>query len=131
MPSAHGTGVRAFGSYDTGLHLPSSDVDLVILGTGYTDRQEQPKALNKFAEALRGANWKHRQLEVVGKAKVPIVKFVDEETGVAVDICFETRDGLKTSALARKAVETFPGACFPCKALIEITSRTLLALLEV
>ena len=45
-------------------------------------------------------------MEVVDKAKVPIVKFVDGTTGVAVDIAEEL--SLESSALARKVSAQFP-----------------------
>ena len=39
---------------------------------------------------------------------MPIVKFVDGVSGVAVDICLEETSGLESSNLARKATRTFP-----------------------
>ena len=109
--------VRPFGSFDTGLYLPESDIDLVCLGTpaeawrhnsSKEAKQQKGKLLHKLARALREADWPVEDLEVVDKAKVPIVKFVDGTTGVAVDICLEERSGLESSALARKASAQFP-----------------------
>lgn len=105
-----GASVRVFGSFSTGLYLPESDIDLVCVGTGLEDasKQERGRALHCFAEALRAASWRHTQLEVIDKAKVPIAKFVDVSTGISVDVCIETRDGLISSSLARKASAQFP-----------------------
>ena len=101
--------VKPFGSYATGLFLPSSDVDLVVLGLGLESKAERVAGLRQIAQALRReTSWRADELEVVEKAKVPIVKFVDAESGVAVDICLETRDGLASSNLARKAAQQFP-----------------------
>ena len=101
--------IRCFGSYDTGLWLPESDIDLVCLNTGVPSSQKlKGRALHRLGEALRRAPWRATQLEVVDKARVPIVKFVDGATGVAVDICLEELTGLQSSALARKALAKFP-----------------------
>ena len=101
--------IRCFGSYDTGLWLPESDIDLVCLNTGVPSSQKlKGRALHRLGEALRRAPWRAMQLEVVDKARVPIVKFVDSVTGVAVDICLEELTGLQSSALARKALAKFP-----------------------
>ena len=118
-----GATVRVFGSYSTGLFLPESDIDLVCVGTGLEDapKQARGKALHSFARALRAAPWLHSQLEVIDKAKVPIVKFVDGESGVAVDVCIETRDGLVSSSLAKKANNQFPAY----KVLVLVLKRFL------
>ena len=100
--------VKCFGSFDTGLYLPESDIDLVCLGTGVSSQKQKGRALHKLGDALRRAPWAVTQMEVVDKARVPIVKFVDGESGVAVDICLEETTGLQSSALARKAAAKFP-----------------------
>ncbi|KAL1511945.1 hypothetical protein AB1Y20_005225 [Prymnesium parvum] len=118
-----GASVRVFGSYSTGLYLPESDIDLVCIGTGLQDASkfERGKALHAFAAALRAAPWGHSRLEVIDKAKVPIVKFVDETSGVAVDVCIETRDGLLSASLATKANAQFPAY----KVLVLVLKRFL------
>eukprot|EP00965_Chrysotila_dentata_P179585 5929503-Pleurochrysis_carterae.AAC.3 len=99
--------VQPFGSYATGLYLPSSDIDLVVLGAGPETKQEQVAALKRIASALRAAEWQADDLEVIANAKVPIVKFRHADSGLDVDICLESRDGLLSSALARKASRKF------------------------
>eukprot|EP00966_Prymnesium_polylepis_P234756 5430160-Prymnesium_polylepis.1 len=118
-----GASVRVFGSFSTGLYLPESDIDLVCVGTGLEDASKSVRgaALHRFAAALRAAPWSHAQLEVVDKAKVPIIKFVDGATAVAVDVCIETRDGLISSSLARKANGQFPAY----KVLVLVLKRFL------
>ena len=99
--------VRAFGSYDTGLFLPESDIDIVCLDTGVHTKQ-RGTALHKLARALRRAEWPISEMEVVDKARVPIIKFVDGQSGIPVDICLEERSGLSSSDLTRKAARQFP-----------------------
>ena len=101
--------VRIFGSYDTDLYLPESDIDLVCIGTGVgASARARGKELHRLGAALGRVPWRAAQLEVVDKARVPIVKFVDSVSGVAVDICLEETSGLQSSNLARKATRTFP-----------------------
>ena len=108
--------VRAFGSFDTGLYLPESDIDLVCLGTGATNQKQKGRALYRISEMLRRAAWRAAKVEVVDKARVPIIKFVDVESGVAVDICLEETTGLQSSQLARKAAEKY--ACIRMNAIL-------------
>ena len=101
--------VHAFGSYQTGLYLPESDIDLTCLDTGIrSGGKQRTSALQQLGRALRRAPWPLVNLEVVATAKVPIVKFIDGETGIAVDICVEERSGFGSSQLARKAMDSFP-----------------------
>ena len=101
--------VEAFGSYQTGLYLPESDIDLVCTGTGVPAAQKlRGAALHRIAAAVRSADWPVSEMEVVDKAKVPIVKFVDGESGVSVDVCLEETSGLLSSELATRAARQFP-----------------------
>ena len=97
-----GARILPFGSFDTGLYLPESDIDLVATGTpaeGFGGlgskeaKQRKGKLLHRLAQALRSASWPIHEMEVVDKAKVPIVKFVDSATVVHVDVCLEERSG--------------------------------------
>lgn len=108
LPSFASAEVHPFGSFATGIYLPSSDIDLVVLDSGHVQKAEQVEGLRLLESALRSASWRAEHIEVIGSAKVPIVKYLDCVSGLAVDICLETRDGLRSSALARKAAERFP-----------------------
>jgi non-canonical poly(A) RNA polymerase PAPD5/7 len=103
-----GAEVKPFGSYATGLYLPSSDVDIVVFGMGLETKPSRVAGLEQLAQRLEAAEWRVTELEVIGKAKVPIVKFIDVRSGVHVDICLEVRDGIQSSNLARKASTQFP-----------------------
>ena len=75
--------VRAFGTGPLGLHLPTSSVAIVMIGNWTSP------PLFALEEELRIADiaCKH-SLTVIIKANVPIVTFIDKETGLKVNICF-------------------------------------------
>ncbi|KAK7856579.1 non-canonical poly(a) rna polymerase papd5 [Quercus suber] len=81
--------VEVFGSFKTGLYLPSSDIDVVILGSGLQIPQKGLVALSR-ALSQRGLA---KNIQVIGKARVPIVKFVEKKSGVAFDISFDVQNG--------------------------------------
>jgi len=100
--------VTPFGSYSTGLFLPSSDVDVVVLGIGLESKAKRVAGLHRLADQMDLSRWRVENLEVIDKAKVPIVKFFDMQSRIDVDICIEVRDGITSSRLAKKAAEQFP-----------------------
>jgi non-canonical poly(A) RNA polymerase PAPD5/7 len=93
--------LHVFGSYATGLHLPSSDIDCVVLDC------DDPNALQAMAKVIR-ADGGFERIQVIGKAKVPIIKFEDAETGIPMNICFGQADGLANTDLVRKYLEQMP-----------------------
>eukprot|EP00055_Hartaetosiga_balthica_P008064 m.28892 g.28892 ORF g.28892 m.28892 type:complete len:415 (+) comp6101_c0_seq1:42-1286(+) len=78
--------VCVFGSYKTDLYLPTSDIDIVVHGSW------PALPLNTLAHALENANIPDR-MEVIAKARVPIVKFRDERSQIHVDISFNQPSG--------------------------------------
>ena len=98
--------VYPFGSYPTGLYLPTSDMDLVIVSDGVmsgksASKYHAKKYLWRFANGLEsGGMIRDRIVEIISKAKVPLVKFVHKKTSLKVDISFENTGGLR-------AVHTF------------------------
>ncbi|TEA17765.1 Non-canonical poly(A) RNA polymerase PAPD5 [Colletotrichum sidae] len=97
--------VRPFGSYMSGLYLPTADMDLVIcarrwLEGGYTEFLGM-KALRQFGKFLSQSKiTNYNSMEFIAGAKVPLVKYIDNYTGLRVDISFDRLDG-------PKAVKTF------------------------
>lgn len=83
--------VRFFGSLATDLLLPSSDVDLVILGV--------PSVQSNLwiVRALLTRNGFCAAPTVIAHAKVPLVKFTDSTTGIDVDISFDHANGLQNT----------------------------------
>ncbi|KAI9660106.1 MAG: hypothetical protein M1821_001458 [Bathelium mastoideum] len=93
--------VECFGSFAAGLYLPTADMDLVALSdqfvSGYPPRLGHGKSNNIYLIAERIDNagiMQYKSKEVVAKAKVPLVKFIDSETGLRVDVSFENPTGV-------------------------------------
>ncbi|KAJ8912839.1 hypothetical protein NQ315_007970 [Exocentrus adspersus] len=73
--------VEIFGSYRTGLYLPTSDIDLVVIV--------------------------ENSIKVLDKASVPIVKLIDKKTDIKVDISFNMCNGVKSAELIKTYIEKF------------------------
>ncbi|GMF46560.1 unnamed protein product [Phytophthora fragariaefolia] len=103
--------VETFGSYSTGIWLPSSDVDLVILdAAGVSDSQMTAEHLKELAKVLEKKQWVESLL-VLDTAKVPVLKLVSAETSVPIDITFEsaaTHSGLLARDLIKRYAENMP-----------------------
>lgn len=98
-----GSRVLVYGSELTGLCLPSSDLDLAVLGA--TERA--PECLRRLAKCLRQSG-RVSNMEVIESAKVPIIKVVHVDGGVAADLSFNTVDGVTTGWLMRDLMVEFP-----------------------
>ncbi|XP_071516564.1 terminal nucleotidyltransferase 4B-like [Panulirus ornatus] len=95
--------VEIFGSFRTGLYLPTSDIDLVVIGKwDALPLRTLEKALldNKIAEPS--------SLKVLDRASVPIVKLTDSETDVKVDISFNMNSGVNSARLIKEFKHRFP-----------------------
>lgn len=94
-----------FGSYMSGMYLPTADMDIAVCSDSYVSRNI-PKyskkgnlyALQNYIRQIGIA--KNDAVEVIAKAKVPLVKFTDKLTSLKVDLSFEKTDG-------RRAIKTF------------------------
>ena len=92
--------VRCFGSFAAGLYLPNADMDIVINSnrfnaTGQETICQSKNQLYKFGEYIRASRMaKEGSVEVIAKAKVPIIKFVDRLTALKVDVSFENNTGI-------------------------------------
>lgn len=96
--------VKVFGSFATGLYLPTSDIDVVILNSGRGTVQSRLRALEAELKAARIG----RKIEVIGKAKVPIMKFLERESGIAFDVSLDTRRELDSVDMIKEAVREAP-----------------------
>ncbi|KAK7959204.1 uncharacterized protein PG986_004058 [Apiospora aurea] len=97
--------IRAFGSFMSGLYLPTADMDLVIcsqsfLKTGVAKYNSKNKLwqMSRFLEGRRVAY--QNEIEVVAGAKVPLLKYCDSWTGLKIDVSLEKYDGIR-------AIKTF------------------------
>nr|XP_043623972.1 terminal nucleotidyltransferase 4B [Erigeron canadensis] len=96
--------VEVFGSFKTGLFLPSSDVDMVILESDIRSPQMGLRALSR-ALSQRGVA---KQIQVIGKARVPIIKFVEKRSGISFDVSFDMDNGPKAAIYIQDAISKWP-----------------------
>ncbi|PVZ97778.1 hypothetical protein BB558_006244 [Smittium angustum] len=99
--------VVCFGSYLTGLYLPTSDLDVTVCVVStatneiceeYEDKVKKKKLLYQISHALRGAKFSD-YCEIIGNARVPIIKTKERYTNVSLDISINSISGLKTAKI--------------------------------
>ncbi|KAG1674852.1 hypothetical protein FOA52_015240 [Chlamydomonas sp. UWO 241] len=96
--------VEVFGSFATGLYVPTSDVDLVVLNT-QSDIQRGLKALANKLSMERIA----QGVQVLAKARVPIIKFETVDYGnLAFDISFDVPNGPQAAVLVKDFIGEWP-----------------------
>ncbi|KAI3988368.1 hypothetical protein MKX01_012157 [Papaver californicum] len=96
--------VEVFGSFKTGLYLPTSDIDVVILDSKVRTPQMGLHALSK-ALSQRGIG---KKIQVIAKARVPIIKFIERQSGVNFDISFDVENGPKAAEFIKDAISKMP-----------------------
>ncbi|OBT77948.1 hypothetical protein VF21_04298 [Pseudogymnoascus sp. 05NY08] len=109
----HDADILPFGSYPAGLYLPTADMDLVFVSRGYMDggygKYTNKNALFRFRDFLdREKIAAPYSIEVISKAKVPLVKYIDYYTGLRVDVSFENDTGLIANKTFQNWKDTFP-----------------------
>ena len=98
--------VFAFGSFMSGLYLPTADMDLVVCSASFMrggppTYQSAKSWLYKFQKLLVAQRVAEPDsIEVISRARIPLVKYVDKVTGLKVDVSFENLGGVD-------AVDTF------------------------
>lgn len=106
--------MRAFGSFPAGLYLPTADMDLVCVSSEFMNGGNKV-----FGQGMRGIRHfrafisreklaLNDQVEMIGKAKVPLIKYVDRITGLKVDISFENDTGLIANNTFQNWKKEFP-----------------------
>lgn len=95
-----------FGSFMSGLYLPTADMDLVVCSPSFM-RGGPPTFMSakswlyKFRKLLVAQRIAEQDsIEVIAHARIPLVKFIDRATGLRVDVSFENLGGVK-------AIDTF------------------------
>ena len=97
-----------FGSYCTGLSLPHSDVDITLRLPGSTP-QSTPNDLRDVQTAITCLPFTRLPaFQLVGRARVPILRYVDEDRGVKVDMCVNQEDGVKAVDVIRSYLTAYP-----------------------
>ncbi|KAF7652196.1 hypothetical protein LDENG_00100040 [Lucifuga dentata] len=94
--------VEIFGSFSTGLYLPTSDIDLVVFG-----KWDHPP-LQELEQALKKHNVSGPYpIKVLDKATVPIIKLTDQETEVKVDISFNVETAVRAAQLIKSYLKKY------------------------
>ncbi|KAJ1308737.1 hypothetical protein OPQ81_004428 [Rhizoctonia solani] len=98
--------VQPFGSFETGLYLPLGDIDLVISSDSIV-RVTPASALGWIARALRDRGLAYN-VQIIAKAKVPIVKFVTTLGGFKVDISLNQVNGVSAGKIINNFLTQLP-----------------------
>ncbi|KAI1423467.1 hypothetical protein F5Y12DRAFT_757100 [Xylaria sp. FL1777] len=115
--------ILPFGSFMSGLYLPTADMDIAICSQDFIDGKAPIYDKKKFLFHMRAHLEMHKvafrnSVEAITKAKVPLLKYTDDYTGLKVDISFEKMDGYKAIDTFRKWKRQYP-AMPPLVAIIK------------
>jgi non-canonical poly(A) RNA polymerase PAPD5/7 len=111
---SHGAVVRPFGSFAAGLYLPNGDMDLVLHGQQFqrTNRPEMCQRKNQlfqFYHALMRTNLCLRDsATLIANARVPIIKWIDDLTGLHVDLSFDNASGTNVVGMYHDWNQKYP-----------------------
>jgi non-canonical poly(A) RNA polymerase PAPD5/7 len=105
--------VLPFGSFMSGLYLPTADMDIAICSKAFIERGSAVYDKKKSLYNMRAHLEKYKvhyggPIEAITKAKVPLLKYTDNHTGLKVDISFEKMDGYNAVNTFRKWREQYP-----------------------
>ena len=98
-----GSKLHPFGSAETGLVLRRGDVDLCLV---VKDIRKPKSVLRHLANVLESEDY--RDIQTIGRAKVPIVKFTDAATGIPVDLSLNNALALRNTELIAAYVDLDP-----------------------
>jgi non-canonical poly(A) RNA polymerase PAPD5/7 len=107
--------IDIFGSFQTGLYLQTSDIDLVV-----KLKERIPRYLHILAAEIEKSKMA-TQIEVIDSARVPIVKFMDKKTQITVDICFNNSTAVEAAPLIAERLDGLPAL----KALVMVMKHFL------
>ncbi|KAH6617688.1 hypothetical protein B0J18DRAFT_258448 [Chaetomium sp. MPI-SDFR-AT-0129] len=106
--------VYCFGSFPSGLYLPTADMDMAFMSDGYANggmaKYCTKSFLFRFRSQLiaRNMTWQN-EIEVISGAKVPLVKFIERKTGLKIDVSFENDTGVKAIHTFKAWRAQYPG----------------------
>lgn len=120
----YGVQIRAFGSFASGMYLPTADIDLVLLSSNFIrtgvktfgERKGQIYAYSAFLRSTEIAV--PGSIETIAHARVPILKFVDKLTGLRVDLSFDNDSGLIANRTFQQWRSEYP-AMLPIVSIIK------------
>ena len=106
--------LACFGSFAAGLYLPNADMDLVVnsvgyLRGGYKDAFQSSTEMYQLGRLLKSiAVAEPDSIEVIPKARVPLIKFVDRVTSLKIDLSFENNSGTEANGTFQEWKAAFP-----------------------
>ncbi|CAO2658254.1 Nn.00g059770.m01.CDS01 [Neocucurbitaria sp. VM-36] len=110
--------ILCFGSFPAGLYLPTADMDLVYTSDrhynggppvlDFSKKGAHKSLLYKASRRLTDMRICRDQPMVIANAKVPIIKFTDDLTGLEVDISFENLSGVQAQATFAEWKRQYP-----------------------
>lgn len=106
--------VYCFGSFAAGIYLPKADMDVVVISesfrlSGVKVACQNAGHMHRFGNYLRRSGLaKEDSVVVITGAKVPLIKFVDQTTGINVDMSFENQTGLTANETFKAWKRQFP-----------------------
>jgi non-canonical poly(A) RNA polymerase PAPD5/7 len=92
--------LNCFGSFETELYLPSSDLDCVVMESN----ARVPGCLYVLHDKMVQAGIASR-IDVIATSKVPIIKYVDSLTHINVDVSFNMTNGIETAKIVKNFVQ--------------------------
>ncbi|GAB1316175.1 hypothetical protein MFIFM68171_06385 [Madurella fahalii] len=106
--------VYPFGSFPSGLYLPTADMDMVFMSDRYAAGGAAKYATKTSLHRFRAQLVNHKmawenEIELILHAKVPLVKFIEHRTGLKVDVSFENSTGLTAIDTFKAWKEQYPG----------------------
>ncbi|KAF1842572.1 uncharacterized protein K460DRAFT_409975 [Cucurbitaria berberidis CBS 394.84] len=114
--------ILCFGSFPAGLYLPTADMDLVYTSDrhynggppvlDFSQKGAHKSLLYKAARRLTDLRICRGHPNVIANAKVPIIKFTDDLTGLEVDISFENLSGVQAQATFAEWKRLYPDMVF-------------------
>ena len=98
--------VELTGSLANGLYLADSDVDVTLLGHW----PDPPSPLLVLRDALlQQGVARPSELTVLHMARVPLIKFTHQATGLPVDVSFGNGAAVHAAELVKQLASRFPG----------------------
>lgn len=83
--------LQVYGSYATGFYLPEADIDVSLSSKSLASRRLQSEMYRFRQRLLKSRVGSH--VEVVTRARVPIIKYVDFVSSIPIDISFGQGNG--------------------------------------
>ena len=88
--------VEVFGSFQTGLYLPTSDIDMVVLTPDLASVRDENPFYKLHRSLIEHGVAEALSIKVIDRAAVPIVKMRDMLTDIKVDISFNMKTGVES-----------------------------------